>query len=331
MLTSRPVWSPTSWSLGDQVTRDKSTVVMALNPTVCFVAGFGDDADVSADYPTFDGFSEGEEDSEDFLGPRARRGDKPPEVSPDAQWILGLATAGDTCMIMVWKNPVERVDDCGVFDVEVCAIEVDSREVMEVNNCGIGGSGDTEVEALGDSNVTRVALNLKQHDLRNSVTAGASESRFWWVVHWGALGPVDSSPTIPFPPRLSPETPGLGSPDFGGWYLRGTLGPTDHPHPLPPPVAISGTSGARESRFRWLVPGGTLGPTDHPHLLPPPVAISGTSGARESRFRWLVPGGTLGPLNPNPSLTSTMLPTCYQHFFDVYRSLTGNRQHVANI
>nr|CAD7440198.1 unnamed protein product [Timema bartmani] len=53
-------------------------------------ASFEDDADVSADYPTFDGFSEGEEDSEDYLGPRARRGDKPPEVSPDAQWILGL-------------------------------------------------------------------------------------------------------------------------------------------------------------------------------------------------------------------------------------------------
>nr|CAD7195732.1 unnamed protein product [Timema douglasi] len=59
---------------------------------------------------------------------------------------------GDTCVIMVWKNPVEGVDDCGVFDVEVCAVEVDCCEVMEVNNSGNGGCGDTEVEALGDSN-----------------------------------------------------------------------------------------------------------------------------------------------------------------------------------
>nr|CAD7460515.1 unnamed protein product [Timema tahoe] len=68
--------------------------------------------------------------------------------------ITSLSTtgAGDTCVIMVWKNPVEGFDDCGVFDVEVGAVEVDSCEVMEVNNCGIGGCGDTEVEALGDSN-----------------------------------------------------------------------------------------------------------------------------------------------------------------------------------
>nr|CAD7194582.1 unnamed protein product [Timema douglasi] len=63
--------------------------------------------------------------------------------------------------------------------------------------------------------VTWVAPNLKQHDPRISVTAGASESRFWWVVPRGALGPADHPPTTPFPPRLSPETPGLGSPDFG--------------------------------------------------------------------------------------------------------------------
>nr|CAD7193933.1 unnamed protein product [Timema douglasi] len=59
---------------------------------------------------------------------------------------------GDTCVIMVWKNPVEGVDDCGVFDVEVCAVEVDCCEVMEVNNSVNGGCGDTEVEALGNSN-----------------------------------------------------------------------------------------------------------------------------------------------------------------------------------
>nr|CAD7258251.1 unnamed protein product [Timema shepardi] len=38
---------------------------------------------------------------------------------------------GDTCVIMAWKNPVEGVDDCGGFDVEACAVEVDCCEVME--------------------------------------------------------------------------------------------------------------------------------------------------------------------------------------------------------
>nr|CAD7193824.1 unnamed protein product [Timema douglasi] len=64
---------------------------------------------------------------------------------------------------MVWKNPVEGVDDCGVFDVEVCAVEVDCCEVMEVNNSVNGGCGDTEVEALGNSNVElRHVQSLKE-------------------------------------------------------------------------------------------------------------------------------------------------------------------------
>nr|CAD7602657.1 unnamed protein product [Timema genevievae] len=37
----------------------------------------------------------------------------------------------DTCVIMVWKNSVEGFDYCGVFDVEVSAVEVDCCEVME--------------------------------------------------------------------------------------------------------------------------------------------------------------------------------------------------------
>nr|CAD7445289.1 unnamed protein product [Timema bartmani] len=75
---------------------------------------------------------------------------------------LSPVCAGDTCVIMVWKNPVEGFDDCGVFDVEVGAVEVDSCEVMEVNNCGIGGCGDTEVEALGDQ---MLVVNFPVHNL----------------------------------------------------------------------------------------------------------------------------------------------------------------------
>nr|CAD7197652.1 unnamed protein product [Timema douglasi] len=78
------------------------------------------------------------------------------EAAPRLLLTFNLRSAatgtGDTCVIMVWKNPVEGVDDCGVFDVEVCAVEVDCCEVMEVNNSVNGGCGDTEVEALGNSN-----------------------------------------------------------------------------------------------------------------------------------------------------------------------------------